>query len=129
MATHIQLYSVDSISARNRMRSSAAAGQESARSNSEAVKAKTRALLKNLAAGLKIFATGFFAYRRAWIERPGVMVDETERVSDLSSFNNYYGGLVRFRFHPYVTAMSRNRATSACARKARKNGCAKHANF
>ena len=104
MATHIQLYSVDSISAGNRMKSSAAAGQESARSNSEAVKAKTRALLKNLAAGLKIFGAGFSAYRRASVERPGVMVGETERVSHLSCFNNYSRGLVQFRFHPYVTA-------------------------
>jgi hypothetical protein len=86
MATHIQLYSVDSISAGNRMRSSAAAGQESARSNSEAVEAKTRALLG------KILGTGFSAYRRAWIERPGVMVGETKRVSHLSCFNNYHGG-------------------------------------
>jgi len=95
----------------------------------EPVKAKAHALLKNLAAGLKIFGAGFSAYRRASVERPGVMVGETERVSHLSCFNKYYGGLVRFRFHPYVTAMSRNRAASAGARKARKNGCAKHANF
>jgi hypothetical protein len=120
MATYIQLYNVDSISAANRMRSSAAAGQESARSNSEAVKAKTRPLLENLAAGLKIFGTGLSAYRRAWIERPGVMVDETERVFDLSGFNNYRAGLVQFRLHSYVTAMSRRRAASAGARKARK---------
>jgi hypothetical protein len=102
MATHIRLYSVGPDFSRERTanlcRGRARLGIPGP------VKAKQRALLKNLTAGLKIFGAGFSAYRRASVERPGVMVGETERVSRLSCFNNYYGGLVQFRFHRYVTA-------------------------
>jgi len=103
MATYIRLYSVGPDLGRERTenlrRGRARLG---ALEIPEPVKAKTRAVLKNLAAALKIFGAGFSAYRRASVERPGVIVAETERVSHLSCFNNYYGGSVQFRFHPYV---------------------------
>ena len=71
----------------------------------EPVKAKAHTLLKNLAAGLEIFGSRFFADRRASDELPGVMVGETERTSDLSCFNDYYGGSVQLTVHPHVTAL------------------------
>ena len=105
MATYIRLYSVGPDFSRERAenpcRGTARLG---ALEIPEPVKAKACTLLKNLAAGLKIFGAGFSAYRRASVERPGVMVGETDPVFHLSCFNNYYGGLVQFRFHPYVTA-------------------------
>jgi hypothetical protein len=105
MATYVRLYSVAPDFSRepneNLRRGRARLG---ALGIPEPVKAKTRAVLKNLAAGLKIFDSGFFADLRAQDELLGVMVGETERTSDLSCFNNYYSDLVQFRFRPYVTA-------------------------
>jgi hypothetical protein len=105
MATYIRLYSVGADFKRERTENRCRGGARlGALGTPEPVKAKAHALLKNLAAGLKIFGAGFSAYRRASVERPGVMVGEIERVSHLSCFNNYYGGVVQFRSHPYATA-------------------------
>ncbi len=68
----------------------------------EPARTKALGLLKNLPPGCKIVGSWFPADQPASTDQPGVLVIETQDVSHLAWFNNYYGGLVQFRFHPYV---------------------------
>jgi hypothetical protein len=104
MATYVRLYSVGPDFSRepneNLRRGRARVGALEIR---EPVKAKARAVLKNLAAGLKIFGSGFFADQRARDELQGAVVGETERTSDLL-FQQLLRRLSPVQVSPYVTA-------------------------
>ena len=84
MATYIRLYSVGPDFSRERAENPCRGrARLGALEISEPVKARARAPLKNLAASPKIFGSGFFADRRASVERPGVMVGDRGRLPSL----------------------------------------------
>jgi hypothetical protein len=102
MATRTGLYSVDPIfSGEPNGKLGSGKLLLGALEGSEPDKTKPRASLKNLPAGFEIFGSGF-SPDRASVEQRGVMIGETDGVSHLSWFNNYFRSLVRFGFHPYV---------------------------
>jgi hypothetical protein len=105
MATYIRLYSVGPDFSRERAENPCRGrARPGALGIPEPV--KVRAPLKNLAASPKIFGSGFFADRRASVERPGVR-SATEGACHLSCFNHYYGGLVQLGFSPICHGTAR----------------------
>jgi len=125
MATYIRLYSVGPDFSRERAENPCRGrARLGALEIPEPVKAKARAPLKNLAASPKIFGLGFFADRRASVERPGVMVGDRGRLPSLL-FQPLLRRLSPVRVSAYVTAPRGQRWRE----EGKKNGYVKHAKF